>query len=806
MTTRKRLELPIEGMHCAGCVLRVERALRGVPGVERVRVDLSEAVAVLEGHPGIPLAEAVTAVAAAGYRVATRKLSFPVEGMRCAACAARVEEALRRLPGVLSAEVNPATGMARVEFVPTLVTRDGLAAAVAEAGYAAAFEPAEEPTMREAERAARRAVLAWALTLPLIVWMIPEMFLGIAWPSPLGFNLAMIALSLPVLAWAGAPTHLSAIRALRARHANMDTLIALGTGASFITGPLSFALPLANYAGVAAMIMAFHLTGRALEARARGRASRAIRELLELSPATARVVRDGCEVEVPLAEVRVGDVMAVRPGERIPTDGRVVRGEAAVDESMVTGEPMPRTVRPGDEVIGATVNRDGFLLVRATRVGRDTFLAQVVRLVEEAQGAKVPIQALADRVTARFVPGILAIAAITLVLWLLAPGLMRPLLRIGAFLPWVSAGLGGLSLAIAATVSVLVIACPCALGLATPTAITVGTGLAARRGILFRSGEAVQRLKDVRVVAFDKTGTLTRGQPRVVEVVPVPPHSADEVLAIAAAAERGSEHPLARAIVEAARERGLDPEAPRGFRAVRGKGVEAELARGVALVGSGRFLAERGVDLSPLRRELERLEGEAKTAVAVALDGRPVGAIAISDPPKDGATAAVRALKALGLEVVMITGDNRRTAAAIAAGLGIERVVADVLPGDKLREVERLREEVGPVAFVGDGINDAPALAAADVGIAIGTGTDIAIEAGDVTLVRGDLAGVVDAIRLSRAIFRVIVQNLFWAFFYNVVMVPLAVMGWMHPLLAEAAMATSSLTVVGNALRLRGWR
>jgi Cu+-exporting ATPase len=806
MPGKKRIELPIEGMHCAGCVLRVEGALKGLPAVEKVHVDLSNAQAVVEFSRELPLAEVVKAVEAAGYRVAKRKIFFPVEGMACAACAARVEGILRELFGVLSAKVNLSTNTAYVEFVPTLVSGKGLAAAVAEAGYAAVFEAEEEPTVREAEKAKRRAVLAWALTLPLIAWMIPEMAAGIAWPSPLGFKLAMIFLSLPVLILAGAPTYLSALRALKSRHANMDTLIALGTGASFITGPLSFLLPLANYAGVAAMIMAFHLTGRALEAGARGRASRAIRELLELSPATARVLRDGKELEIPLEEVRVGDVMVVRPGERIPTDGKVVDGEAAVDESMVTGEPMPRTKRPGDEVIGATVNRDGLLRIQATRVGKDTFLAQVIRLVEEAQGSKVPIQALADKVTARFVPGILAIALVTSLLWLFVPNVMRPFLQIGKFLPWVSVGLGGLSLAIAATVSVLVIACPCALGLATPTAIVVGTGLAARRGILFRSGEAVQRLKDVRVVAFDKTGTLTQGHPRVTEILPTRGLHPDEVLALAASAERGSEHPLARAIVDHARERGLTLEEPEKFRALRGKGIEATVAGDEVLLGSPKFLAERNVDLSSLAGELERLEGKAKTVVVVAQDGRALGAIGISDPLKESATVAVEALKKLGLEVALITGDNRRTATAIAERLGIERVIAEVLPEEKLREVERLREEFGPVAFVGDGINDAPALATADVGIAIGTGTDIAIESGDVTLVRGDLSGVVEAIRLSRATFRVIVQNLFWAFFYNVVMVPLAVIGWMHPLLAEAAMATSSLTVVGNALRLRRWR
>ncbi len=809
--SEQRLSIPVRGMTCASCVAHVEQALRGVDGVEEVAVNLATERATLRFDPqAVRMADLVRAVQETGYEVPTETVILPIGGMTCASCVARVEEALRALPGVVSASANLATEKATVTFVPGVVGLADFKRAVAEAGYEVLEAPAKGAVAAEEDEAERkmrqarfRMRVAWALTIPIILWMLPEMLWGVMWPSHLAFNLGIILLAAPVLFWVGRRTYRNGLTAALHGFANMDTLITLGTGVSFLTGPASFFFPVANYAGVAAMIMAFHLTGRYVEETAKGRASQAIRRLLELGAKTARVVRDGIEIEVPIEEVQVGDVMIVRPGEKIPTDGVVLEGESAVDESMATGESMPVNKGPGDEVIGATVNQEGLLKVQAVRVGRDTFLAQVIRLVEEAQGTKVPIQAFADRVTAVFVPIVLGIALFTLVAWLAFPDLMRSLVAAGSFLPWVNPDLGTITLAIISTVAVLVIACPCALGLATPTALMVGSGMGAERGILIRSGEAIQTLKDVRVVVFDKTGTLTKGRPEVTDVVPVEGVREEELLQLAGSAERGSEHPLGQAVVERAQARGLALADPTEFHALRGRGVAATVNGTRVLVGSRQLMEENGLDPTPLETVLRRLEEEAKTAILVAVDGRLSGVLAVADPLKEDAARAVRELHRLGLRTAMLTGDNRRTAEAVARRVGIDEVRAEVLPDGKVAEVRRLQETYGRVAFVGDGINDAPALKGANVGIAIGTGTDIAIEAGDVTLVRGELTGVVEAIRLSRATFRKIRQNLFWAFFYNVVMIPLAVMGWMHPVLAEIAMATSSVTVVTNANTLR---
>ena len=809
--TEQNVSIPVRGMTCASCVAHVEHALRGVDGVEDVAVNLATERATIRFDPAaVRMADLVRAVQETGYEVPTETVVLPVGGMTCAACVAHVEHALRGVPGVVSAAVNLATEKATVTFIPGVANIADFKKAVAEAGYEILDVPAEgvaAPEEDEAERKMRQARfrmrVAWAFTVPILLWMLPEMLWGVMWPSHTVFNLGMILLAAPVLFWVGRRTYRSGLSAALHGFANMDTLITLGTGVSFLTGPASFFFPVANYAGVAAMIMAFHLTGRYVEETAKGRASQAIRKLLELGAKTARVVRDGIEVEVPIEAVQVGDVMVVRPGEKIPTDGVVLEGESAVDESMATGESMSVNKRPGDEVIGATVNQEGLLKVRATRVGRDTFLAQVIRLVEEAQGSKVPIQAFADRVTAVFVPVVLGIALLTLIAWLAFPGLMRTLVTAGSFLPWVNPNLGTVTLAIISTVAVLVIACPCALGLATPTALMVGSGMGAERGILIRSGEAIQTLKDVRVVVFDKTGTLTKGRPEVTDVVPAGGVDGRELLRLAASAERGSEHPLGRAVVERAEALGIPLDEPTRFVAQRGRGVAATVDGKRVVVGSSRLMEEEGVDLTPVAETLRRLEEEAKTVVLVAADGQLLGVIAIADTLKEDARAAVEALRRMGIRTAMVTGDNQRTARAVAERLGIDDVLAEVLPEGKVAAVRQIQEQFGTVAFVGDGINDAPALKGANVGIALGTGTDIAIEAGDVTLVRGELSGVVEAINLSRATFRKIRQNLFWAFFYNVVMIPLAVVGWMHPVLAEIAMATSSVTVVTNANTLR---
>jgi len=818
--SQQTITLPVRGMTCASCVAHVEKALKGVEGVADVNVNLATEKAHVQFNTDlVRISDLVQAVHETGYEIPTETVILPIGGMTCASCAAHVEKALGRVPGVVQASVNLATERATVTFVPGVAGLDDFRKAVTEAGYQVLETPAEtaaeEEREDEAERKMRQARfrmrVAWALTAPIILWMLPEMIWGVMWPNEMVFNAGMILLALPVLFWVGRRTYRSGFTAVLHGYANMDTLISLGTGVSLLTGPASFLFPVANYAGVAAMIMAFHLTGRYVEETARGRASQAIRKLLELGARTARIVQEGREVEVPVEAVQVGDVMVVRPGEKIPTDGVVLEGESAVDESMATGESMPVNKRPGDQVIGATVNQEGLLKVRATRVGRDTFLAQVIKMVEEAQGSKVPIQEFADRVTGVFVPVVMSIAVLTLAAWLLFPGAMTSLVRVGAFLPWVNPDLGAITLAIVSTVAVLVIACPCALGLATPTALMVGSGMGAGHGILIRSGEAIQTLKDVRVVVFDKTGTVTKGKPEVTDLIPNPesPIPDSRLLYWAASAERGSEHPLGRAIVERAEAEGLTLDEPREFQALRGRGVVATVDGHRVLVGSRRLMEEHGLDMAPLAQGrpvgslLRRLEEEARTAILVAVDGHLAGVLAVADTLKEDSRDAIAELHRMGLETAMITGDNRRTAEAIARRVGIDHVLAEVLPDGKVAEVRKLQEQMGLVAFVGDGINDAPALAQADVGIAIGTGTDIAIEAGDVTLVRGELTGVVEAINLSRATFRKIRQNLFWAFFYNVVMIPLAVVGWMHPVLAEIAMATSSVTVVTNANMLR---
>jgi Cu+-exporting ATPase len=746
--------------------------------------------------------------------------------MTCAACVAHVEKALSNVPGVLNVSVNLATEKAAVEYIPTAGLAD-FRRAVADAGYEVlptVEEKAEEELSREVRKmqdARRRMILAWAFTAPIILWMLPEMLFGVAWPNETLFKLGMLLLAAPVLFWVGRRTYVAAWRSTTHGAPNMDALIALGTGASFLTGVATFFAPIPTYAGVSAMIMAFHLTGRYVEASAKGRASQAIRKLLELGAKTARILSDGREREVPIDQVQAGDVMIIRPGEKIPTDGLVAKGESAVDESMATGESMPVTKRPGDEVIGATINQDGLLHVRATRVGKDTFLAQVVRLVEQAQGTKVPIQAFADRVTAVFVPIVIVVALLTFLAWFLFPAALRPVAEWAAgFLPWVDPSLNTFTLALITTVSVLVIACPCALGLATPTALMVGSGIGAENGILIRSGEAIQAMRDVRVVVFDKTGTLTKGKPEVTEKIanlqpPISnlqsptsnlqsPTSNDELLRWASSVEVGSEHPLGRAIVARAQAEGIGLGKLTDFEALRGKGVRGMVDGKSVLVGSRTLLEEHGVAVAALEDEMRRLEDEGKTAMLVAVGGEMLGLLAVADTLKDDAIVAVRELRALGLQTIMITGDNQRTAGAIARQVGIDHVLAEVLPEAKLIEVQRLQAETdGLVAMVGDGINDAPALTQADVGIAIGSGTDIAIEAADITLVRGDLSGVVSAVKLSRATFNKVVQGLFWAFFYNVVMIPLAILGLMHPVLAEIAMASSSVTVVTNANLLR---
>ncbi len=768
-----------------------------------------------------------------GRPARTHTVTLSIGGMSCASCVATVERVLLRVPGVKSAVVNFAVEKAIVEYNPKVASLVDLEKAVTDAGYDIIRSAVGEEDRADAEQqhAARRLIWAWVLGgVPMLLMLLHNL---LHWHLP-GMIILDVTFCAATLFGPGWNTLKGAWTSVRAGSASMDVLIVLGVASALVSGIAVLAgLPIKSFADAGGMVMAVFLTGRYIESRSKGRASQAIRKLVALGAKTARVrLSDGTEKEVPVAQLRLGDVMIVKPGEKIPTDGRILDGSTTVDESMATGEAMPVEKKPGDEVIGATINGNGVISVEATRVGADTFLAKVIRLVEEAQGSKIPVQAFADKVTARFVPAVLVVAAVTFLAWLTFPSVFQPVLNWAAgFLPWVDPQLPVFSLAFFAGVAVLVIACPCALGLATPTALMVGSGMAAERGILFRSGEAIQALKDIKAVVFDKTGTITRGRPEVTDLVPVPGVSKEELVLVAAALERGSEHPLAQAVIVAAGSQTcptgqtcpIQPSpffSPRrgenkkeemnlfasGVQAVPGLGIKGVVNGRLALAGKEKLLAEHGIKTEPLHTRASELEARARTVLFVSYDGRALGLIGVADAVKPDSARTIAELKTLGITPVMLTGDNRTTAQAVGSEVGIERVVAELLPAQKQETVALLRKEFGPVAMVGDGINDAPALKAADVGIAIGTGTDIAIESSDVTLVRGDLSGVVSAVRLSHATFNKIRQNLFWAFFYNTVAIPIAMLGLLHPIVAEVAMALSSINVVTNSLRLRRLR
>ena len=708
------------------------------------------------------------------------RVDLPLTGMSCAACARSIENQLSATPGVATAHVNFATSTATVEFDPARAAVRDLVGAIEELGYGvsqpeAGVDVEEQSRQREYSALQRRLLLAAGFSVPVVV-------LGM-WPGLMqlrSMSWIQLALAAPVVCFAGAPFFKDAWIALRHRSANMNTLISLGTGAAFL---YSLVVTVEGghqvYYEAAAVIVTLILLGRLLEARARGRASEAIRHLRELQPKTARVIRDGAERDIPIEQVRIGDIVVARPGEKIPVDGAVRDGDSAVDESMLTGESMPVDKKPGDTVYGGTINRSGSLRLEARKVGRATALQQMIELVRQAQGSRAPVARLADVVSGYFTVGVLAVAGVTFLVWL-------------AFAP--------LSFALVNFVAVLIIACPCALGLATPTAIMVGTGRGAERGILIKGGEALEAAAGIDTVILDKTGTITRGMPEVTDVVPASGFTGEELLRLAASAERYSEHPLGRAVVAHAQALSISLEPASDFRAMVGHGVAARVSGHEVIVGAMHS------DLP----EMDRLSGAGKTAVAIAVDGRIAGAIGIADTVKTEAAAAVRRLHDMGIEVWMVTGDNRATAEAVARQVGIQHVLAAVLPEGKLAEVRKLQAVGKKVAMVGDGINDAPALALADVGIAMGTGTDIAMEAGDITLMRGDLNGVADALALARRTMRVIRQNLFWAFAYNAIGIPVAAgvlypfTGWLlSPVLASAAMALSSVTVVTNSLRLK---
>ncbi len=810
----KKATLLLEGMSCASCAQTVEKALNRAEGVHQAQVNFAAEKAYVEYDSSTTDEEKLAEIIrGTGYDVRDERenITLKIEGMTCASCSAAVEKALNKTDGVYKASVNIATEKGSVEYDPSVLTREDFKEIVKNTGYEVAGFEGDETTEAEEDNDIKKVQDAkskmwgtWLFTIPIILWMIPEMVFGIAWPNMTIFNLGMVLLAIPPLFVYGRKTFITAYRAVSHGSANMDVLIAIGTGAAFITGPAVFFTPIANYAGVAAMIMAFHLTGKYIEETAKGRASQAIKKLLELGAKTATIIVDGEEKEVAIEDVHPGDVMLIKPGEKIPTDGEIVEGKTTIDESMATGESMPVERTVDDEVIGATVNQNGLIKVKATKVGKDTFLAQVVKMVEEAQGTKVPIQEFADRITGIFVPSVLIITVLTFILWLVFPDAMRSVgFWAQSFLPWVDPTLGTFTLAIFASIAVLVIACPCALGLATPTALMVGSGIGAENGVLIRKGEAIQTMKDVHTIVFDKTGTITKGKPEVTDLVTANGASEEELLQMAASVESGSEHPLGVSIVNGAKDKGLEIKQVKDFGAVTGKGVKATIDGKGVLVGSRRLMSEAGIDPSGLEDDMIRLEKEAKTAMLVATEDKLMGIVAVADALKEDSVHAIKELKELGLETAMITGDNERTAKAIAKQVGIDHVVAEVLPDGKVDEVMKLQDRFGIIAMVGDGINDAPALTQANVGIAIGTGTDIAIESSDITLVRGDLSAVITAVKLSRATFRKIRQNLFWAFFYNIVAIPIAIMGLLHPVIAEIAMATSSISVVTNANMLR---
>ncbi|MDW8100744.1 MAG: heavy metal translocating P-type ATPase [Anaerolineae bacterium] len=826
---QRQIILPITGMHCANCAVAIERNLKKLPGVAEATVNYASERATVIFDPSLLDEDAlIHRIQDVGYGVATARIELPITGMTCANCAATIERALKKVPGVTLATVNLATERATIEYIPGVATRADLVAAVEKAGYGVVETSAGQ--LEDVEQAAREAEIRdqsrkfWtgvAFSLPLFLLAMARDFglLGMWGHSP-WLNWLMFALATPVQFYVGWDYYVGGWKALRNSSANMDVLVAMGSSAAFFYSlPVTFALTLGStalgehvYFETAAVIITLIKLGKLLEARAKGQTSAAIKKLMGLRAKTARVVRDGVEADVPVEQVAVGDIVLVRPGEKIPVDGIVIEGHSAVDESMLTGESLPVDKKPGDPVIGATLNRQGMLKVEATRVGAETALAQIIRLVQEAQGSKAPIQRLADQVSGVFVPVVIAIAVATLLVWWLVLD-------------------AGFTPAMIRMVAVLVIACPCALGLATPTAIMVGTGKGAEYGILFKDSAALERAHSVRIVVFDKTGTITKGKPEVTDVAVshfgfrAPDftsaqfairHPQFAVLWWAASAERGSEHPLGEAIVQAAQAHGLSPAEPERFEAVAGQGVVAWVRGNEVAVGSLRLMNARSVHLNGLEEEAQRLQAAAKTAMWVAVNGEAIGLIAMADTIKPGSREAVAELHRLGLQVVMLTGDNRITAEAIAREVGIDRVLAEVLPGEKAEAIQRLQAEgVGLVAMVGDGINDAPALAQADVGIAIGTGTDVAMETADVTLIRGDLRAVPQAIALSRATMRTIKQNLFWAFFYNVILIPVAagvlypftslptMLRALHPVLAAFAMAFSSVTVVTNSLRLR---
>jgi Cu+-exporting ATPase len=817
-----KASIPITGMTCATCAITIEKGLAETPGVEQANVNFGSEKASISYDPNkVSLSKIKKTISELGYGIATKKSIYPVGGMTCATCVAHVEEALKSIPGVVSAAANLGSEKATVEYLEG-TTYAEMKKAVEDAGYELGkeiegLEDVSETSQREVRKLRTRLIIAAAFTIPILANMIAELLkIEIVFP---GKEYLLWALATPVQFWAGWRFYKGAWGALKHRTTDMNTLIAVGTSAAYLYSVIAVLFPgLFTSSGMTAhvyfdtssAIITLILLGRYLEARAKGQTSEAIKKLIGLQPKTAVVIRDGQEKSIPIEEVLTGDIVLVKPGERVPVDGIVREGYSSLDESMITGESIPVEKKAGDEVIGATVNKTGSFRFEATKIGKDTTLARIVRLVEEAQGSKAPVQKLADVIASYFVPIVIGIAIITFLVWFFAgpsPSLTY------AFLNFVA---------------VLVIACPCALGLATPTAIIVGTGKGAEHGILIRSAQTLEQVHKINAVLLDKTGTLTQGKPAVTDVIAVEGYSKEEILRLAASAEKNSEHSLAEAIVKEAAEKNLSLSPTSEFNAIPGFGIEAVVDGKKLLLGNLKLIQERKISMTTLEIQANELWFAGKTVMFIGVDGQAAGMIALADTIKPDAVNVVRQLHKMGIEVAMVTGDNQRTAEAIAKQAGIDRVFADVLPEHKADEVKKLQGEGKVVAMVGDGINDAPALAQADVGIAIGTGTDVAMETGDITLIRGELNGIVTAISLSKRTMRTIRQNLFWAFAYNVILIPIAAgvlyfafrnstvpsgmkfilgdRGFLNPIMAAAAMALSSITVVTNSLRLRTFK